>query len=198
LFRSYPDDRETRAFFALSHLATASRGDAAAHHEEAAAVLASVLDEEPTHPGAVHYLIHANDFDAREHGSLDVVRSYGSIAPRNAHALHMQTHIFVRLGEWEQVIAGNERAADAALLQKVGPVGDWVWDEFPHAIEYMVYAQLQRADDDAALALIELLGETPDLQPSFKTAFHFASTAARHAVRRYTPLSPATVIYRDY
>jgi tetratricopeptide (TPR) repeat protein len=96
----------------------------------------------------------------------------------------MPTHIFVRLGEWDQVIDGNERAAAAALLQKVGASGEYVWDEFPHAIEYMVYAQLQRADDAAAAALIETLGETPDLQPSFKTAFHFASTAARYAVER--------------
>ena len=184
LFGAYPDDREVRAFFALAHLATASRGDAAAHHEEAAAVLATVLDEEPTHPGAVHYTIHANDFDVREHESLDVVRSYGSIAPRNAHALHMPTHIFVRLGEWDRVVEGNERAAEAALRQRVGPNGEYVWDEFPHAIEYMVYAQLQRADDAAALELIRVLDRTPDLQPSFKTAFHFASTAARYAVER--------------
>ena len=182
LFVAYPDDREARAFFALAHLATAARGDAAAHHEEAAAVLSTVLAEEPTHPGAVHYLIHANDFSGREGESLDVVRRYGEIAPANAHALHMPTHIFVRLGEWEQVVEWNRRAAAAARRQRVGPDGEYVWDEYPHAVEYMVYAKLQQADDRAAQQLIGELTDTPDLQPTFKTAFHIASTAVRFAV----------------
>jgi tetratricopeptide (TPR) repeat protein len=182
LFAANPDDREARAFFALSHLAGASLGDAATHHEEAAAVLLTILAEEPTHPGAVHYLIHANDFSGREHESLDVVRRYGQIAPANAHALHMPTHIFVRLGEWGQVVEWNRRAATAALRQRVGPAGEYVWDEYPHAIEYMVYAELQRADDHAAQQLIRALDETPDLQPTFKTAFHIASTAVRYAI----------------
>lgn len=184
LYRAFPQDREVRAFFALSRLATASRGDAEEHHAEAARVLATILAEEPSHPGAVHYTIHANDFDAREHESLHVVRSYGEIAPANAHALHMPTHIFVRLGDWNEVIAGNRRAAAAALQQRVGPEGTYVWDEFPHAVEYLVYAHLQRGDDAAAEALIDTLRQTQNLQPSFKTAFHFASTAVRHAVER--------------
>ena len=185
LYRAFPEDREVRAFYALSLLATAPQGDAAEIHAEAARVLTSILAEEPTHPGAVHYTIHANDFQAREHESLHVVRSYGEIAPANAHALHMPTHIFVRLGDWDDVIAGNRRAAAAALRQRVGPGGAWVWDEFPHAVEYLVYAQLQRGDDDGAARLIDSLRQTPDLQPSFKTAFHLASTAVRHAVERH-------------
>ncbi len=184
LFVAYPDDREVRAFFALSHLATASRGDATAHHQEAAAVLTTILAEEPTHPGAVHYLIHANDFDGQEHGSLHIVRSYVDIAPANAHALHMPTHIFVRLGEWGSVIDWNRRAAASALRQRVGPNQEYVWDEFPHAVEYLVYAELQRADDASVQELIRSLNETPDLQPSFKTAFHLASTAVRYAIER--------------
>ena len=185
LHRAYPSDREARAFYALTLLATASRGDAEAIHAEAARVLASILAEEPRHPGAVHYTIHANDFDARERESLHVVRSYGEIAPTNAHALHMPTHIFVRLGDWDDVIAGNRRAAAAALQQRVGLGGTYVWDEFPHAVEYLVYAQLQRGDDAAAEALIDSLWQTPNIQPSFKTAFHFASTAVRYAVERH-------------
>jgi len=196
LYVAHPDDREVRALFALAHLATASRGDARAHHEEAAAVLATILAEEPTHPGAVHYTIHANDFDVREHESLHVVRSYGDIAPANAHALHMPTHIFVRLGEWQQVIDWNRRAAAAALQQRVGPAGEHVWDEFPHAIEYLVYAELQRGNDASARELIRSLHETPDLEPSFKTAFHFASTASRFSVERQDWAQAAVVPVR--
>jgi tetratricopeptide (TPR) repeat protein len=185
LHRSDPDDREASALQALALLATASRqGDAAAHHAEAARLLEEILEEEPTHPGAVHYTIHANDFRGRERTSLDVVRSYGEIAPDNAHALHMPTHIFVLLGRWNEVIDWNRRAAAAALAQRVGPSGAHVWDEFPHAVEYLVYAHLQRGDDVAAADLIRSLNETPDLQPSFKTAFHYASTSARYVVER--------------
>ncbi|HSM06958.1 MAG TPA: hypothetical protein VK858_20190, partial [Longimicrobiales bacterium] len=197
LFDAYPEDREARAFFALSHLATASRGDAARHHQEAADVLATILAEEPAHPGAVHYLIHANDFGGRERLSLDVVRSYGDIAPANPHALHMPTHIFVRLGEWESVIEWNRRAAAAALLQPVGPGGAYVWDEYPHAVEYLVYAELQRGDDAAAEALIRALHDTPALQPSFKTAFHLASTPVRLAVERKSWAEAAALPARD-
>jgi len=198
LARAHPDDREAQAFYALSLLATASRGSApAAQHRQAAEILSRILAVEPTHPGAVHYTIHANDFAGREHESLDVVESYGSIAPANAHALHMPTHIYVRLGEWEAVIDWNQRAARAALQQPVGPTGEYVWDEFPHAIEYLVYAELQRGDDAAADELIRTLVQTPDLQPSFKTAFHLASTRARYMLERRDWQGAITLQARD-
>lgn len=185
LYEAFPEDREVRAFFALAHLATASQSASpAAHHERAAGILAAILEEEPTHPGAVHYTIHANDFDGRERESLDVVRGYSAIAPRNPHALHMPTHIFVRLGDWDEVIAWNEEAAEAALAQRVGPEGEYIWDEYPHAVEYLVYALLQKGDDEAAHEHIDALHAATELQPSFKTAFHLASTSARYAVER--------------
>lgn len=138
LHEMYPDDREAQALHALSVLATASlHGDPEGHHARAASMLAEILAEEPTHPGAVHYTIHANDFAGRSDRSLDVVRSYGEIAPENPHALHMPTHIFVRLGFWDEVVEGNIRAAEAALAQTAGPNGEYVWDEFPHAIGYL-------------------------------------------------------------
>ena len=116
VFRAYPTDHEAAAFYALSHLATAPRSDETmAHHDKAAAILLGVYEEEPTHPGAIHYTIHANDIDGREAESLHVIRSYGDIAPSVPHALHMPTHIFVRLGAWEDVIQWNRRSADAAL-----------------------------------------------------------------------------------
>lgn len=185
LYEAYPDDLEARAFYALAQLATASRfGMAAEHHERAHQVLAGVLDEQPTHPGAVHYTIHASDFAGREDRSLSVVRRYGEIAPENPHALHMPTHIFVRLGNWDEVVTWNLRAAEAALAQRVGPTQEYVWDEYPHAVEYLVYAYLQQGDDVLARGAIRDMNDTPDLQPSFKTAFHLASTAARFALER--------------
>lgn len=185
VYSAYPDDVEAAAFFALAHLAAAARSDAPArHHARAAEVLRDILARVPSHPGAIHYTIHANDFAGREQESLDVVRNYGAIAPRNPHALHMPTHIFVRLGAWDEVIDWNRRAAEAALAQRVGPGGKYIWDEFPHAGEYLLYAYLQRGDDSAAAEVVQRLAGTPDLQPSFKTAFHLASTASRYALER--------------
>ena len=184
LHEAHPDDQEAGALFALTLLATERSARPGEHRAEAADVLLAIYGEEPTHPGALHYTIHANDFVGRERESLELVRAYGEVAPNNPHALHMPTHIFVRLGEWQDVISWNERSSAAALAQKVGPNEEWVWDEFPHAVEYLSYAHLQRADDSTAVEVIRTLHETMDLQPSFKTAFHLASTSARYALER--------------
>ncbi len=180
-YREAPEDRETAAFYALSHLATAQLAGGTDHQVRAAEILLNIYREEPRHPGAVHYTIHANDVVGREAESLDIVRSYDEIAPENPHALHMPTHIFVRLGGWDDVIRLNRRAADAALRH---PAGQFVWDEYPHAMEYLVYAYLQRGEDETARAALAEIRATRDLQPSFKTAFHLSSIPARFAVER--------------
>jgi tetratricopeptide (TPR) repeat protein len=179
-----PGDVEAAAFYALAHLATAPATGGTEHHDAAAAVLLGILGEQPSHPGAVHYTVHANDAPGRERESLEVVRRYLEIAPRNPHALHMPTHIFVRLGDWSDVIEWNVSAAEAALAHPAGERGQWVWDEFPHATEYLVYAHLQLGDDDAAHRAMTRLQETSELQPSFKTAFHLSSIPARYALER--------------
>ena len=198
LYEAYPNDREAAAFFALAHLATSTRSSAPIEHQERAAeVLLGIYQQEPTHPGVVHYTIHANDFTGREHESPAIVRSYGDIAPRNPHALHMPTHIYVRLGEWEDVIAGNKLSAAAALEQRVGDNGEYVWDEYPHAVEYLSYAYLQRGDDVAAADITQALHATPDIQPGFKAAFHLASTAARYVLERQAWVEAATLPVRS-
>ncbi len=88
-----------------------------------------------------------------------------------------------RLGDWEAVGRGNLRAAEAALAHPAGESGELVRDEFPHVIEYLVYAYLQRGDDEAAAAIARLQS-TEALQPTFKTAFHLASTEAGYALER--------------
>jgi hypothetical protein len=96
----------------------------------------------------------------------------------------MPTHIYTRLGEWNGVVQGNLRAAEAALEHPAGDHGEFVWDEFPHAIEYLVYAYLQQGADDEAAAQLKRLLTTAKLEPTFKTAFHLASTQARYALER--------------
>jgi len=182
---AFPRDDEAAVFHALSHLAVAPPDEKArAHADRAAALLLPVYQRNPDHPGAMHYLVHANDVPGREHELLDVVRRYETIAPRNPHALHMPTHIYTRLGDWPAVVNGNLRAAEAALAHPAGDQGQYVWDEFAHAIEYLVYAYLQQGDDESAHAQLRRLQERPQLEPSFKTAFHLSSIPARYALER--------------
>jgi tetratricopeptide (TPR) repeat protein len=185
LYDAFPDDPEAAVFYGLAHLATApSSAISREHADRAAEILLRVYRQHPEHPGSMHYLVHANDVPGRERELLDITRKYESAAPRNPHALHMPTHIYTRLGDWDGVIRGNLKAAEAALEHPAGEHGEFVWDEFPHAIEYLVYAYLQKgANDDAAAQLRRLLG-TARLEPSFKTAFHLASTQARFALER--------------
>ena len=195
---AHPGDDEIAALRALALLAvaptdTASRG----HAERAAELLLGILERDPHHPGAQHYLVHANDAPGREGKSPEVVRRYAADAPDNPHAVHMPTHIYVRQGEWSAVVAGNRRAADAALAHPAGEHGDLVWDEFPHAIEYLVYALLQQGRDSAAAAALERLRSTPRLEPTFKTAFHLSSTAARHVLERHAWQEAAALPVRE-
>jgi hypothetical protein len=185
LYAAFPDDPEATAFYALAHLATApSDVISQAHSDRAAEMLLRVYERHPDHPGAMHYLVHANDVPGRERESLEITRNYDAAAPRNPHALHMPTHIYTRLGDWNGVIRGNLRAADAALEYPAGDHGEFVWDEFPHAIEYLVYAYLQKGADDQAAAQLKRLHATARLEPTFKTAFHLASIPARYALER--------------
>jgi tetratricopeptide (TPR) repeat protein len=202
LHASFPDDPEAATFYALAHLATApSDRISRENSDRAAEILLRVYQRNPDHPGAMHYLIHANDVPGRERESLEITQKYETVAPRNPHALHMPTHIYTRLGDWNGVIRGNLRAAEAALEYPAGEHGEFVWDEFPHAIEYLIYAYLQKGADDDAAEQLKRLRTMPHLEPTFKTAFHLASTQARYVLERrawneavmLVPREPATL-----
>jgi tetratricopeptide (TPR) repeat protein len=198
VYASFPDDPEAAAFYALAHLATApSDIISRAHSDRAAEILLSVYKRNPDHPGAMHYLVHANDVPGRERESLEITRKYEAVAPRNPHALHMPTHIYTRLGDWNGVIRGNLLAAEAALEYPAGKRREFVWDEFPHAIEYLIYAYLQKGADDRASAQLQRLRATARLEPTFKTAFHLASTQARYALERRAWNEAVLLVPRD-
>jgi tetratricopeptide (TPR) repeat protein len=195
---AFPDDPEAAAFYALAHLAIAPSNEITrAYSDRSAEILLRVYESNPDHPGAMHYLVHANDVPGRERESLEITRKYEAIAPRNPHALHMPTHIYTRLGDWNAVVRGNLRAAEAALEHPAGDHGQFVWDEFPHAIEYLVYAYLQKGADDEAAAQLKRLRETARLEPTFKTAFHLASTQARYALERRAWNEAALIVARE-
>ncbi|GFE85386.1 tetratricopeptide repeat protein [Steroidobacter agaridevorans] len=203
-YEALPGDDEAAVLFALSHLATTpASGNLREHADQSAAILLEVYRKQPDHPGVMHYLVHANDVPGRERELLDIIRKYDSIAPNNPHALHMPTHIYTRLGDWDGVIKGNLRAADAALSHPAGEQGEWVWDEFAHAIEYLIYAYLQQGADNEAAAQLHRLQSTPRMEPTFKTAFHLASTQTRSALERRDwnaalKIEPRTPTYLDW
>lgn len=181
-YQANPDDADTAALYALSRLALAQwASEPGPLRDEAEKILRQVWDRNPTHPGAVHYAIHATDADGRAENALDMVEAYADIAPQVPHALHMPSHIYVRLGDWPSVIQWNRRSAEAALRQ---PVGDAVSHHYLHAIDYLAYAQLQRGEDARAEALHEQAMERGPYQPSFISAYHVAALPARLAVER--------------
>ncbi len=197
-YAAFPEDSDAAALYAVAHLATAPTNTISrTHADRAAEILLRVYALNPDHPGSMHYLVHANDVPGRERESLEITRKYEGVAPRNPHALHMPTHIHTRLGDWDAVVRGNLKSAEAALEHPAGERGQFVWDEFPHAIEYLVYAYLQQGADDKAAAQIERLRGTARLQPSFKTAFHLASTQARYALERRDWKQAASIVPRE-
>ncbi len=202
VYKAYPNDPEVEVFYALAILATAPPNAVSRENSDRAAeILLRVYKQNPDHPGAMHYLVHANDVPGRERESLEITRKYETVAPDNPHALHMPTHIYTRLGDWDGVIRGNLRAADAALKYPAGDKDQFVWDEFPHAIEYLIYGYLQKGQDSDAATQLKRLRGTPNLEPTFKTAFHLASTQARYTLERrawdeaaqIVPRQPATL-----
>jgi tetratricopeptide (TPR) repeat protein len=198
VYAALPDDSEAAVFYALAHLATTpSNVISRAHADRAAEILLEVYKRNPDHPGAMHYLVHANDVPGREKELLEITQKYDSIAPRNPHAIHMPTHIYTRLGDWNAVIRGNQLAAEAALEYPAGERGEFIWDEFSHAIEYLVYAYLQKGADAGAAAQLKRLRETARLEPSFKTAFHLSSTQARYALERRAWKEAAAIVPRE-
>jgi tetratricopeptide (TPR) repeat protein len=195
-FAQREGDLETAAFYALSQLAVAPVSEnQMLHQARAAEVLLGIYDREPTHPGAIHYTIHANDVQGRAGESLDIVRSYDDIAPSVPHALHMPTHIFVRLGAWPDVIHWNRKSADAALRF---PAGDAISHHYAHAMDYLVYAYLQQgAEEEAAAVMEETLSRAPH-QGTFVSAFHLAALPARYAVERRAWAEAAAIEVRQH
>lgn len=177
LARNYPDDTEAAAFGALARLATAPKADKTfANQREAGAVLEKINDDFPRHPAGYHYLIHAYDNPALAEKALEAARGYGAIAPDVPHALHMPTHIFVRLGLWDEVIDWNLRSAEAAWKQ---PVGEATSLHFAHAIDYLIYGYMQQGNEAKAVEALKLLLDVEMFQDSFASAYAIAAAQAR-------------------
>jgi tetratricopeptide (TPR) repeat protein len=189
LTAQYPDDDEAAIFYGLSlvaHGMSMPTDKSYTYQKKAAAIFNGLLAKHPDHPGIAHYLIHSFDYPALAPLALNAAYAYSKIAPAAPHALHMPSHIFVRLGMWDETIDSNIRSADAAKARasKLHP-GSMAFDSL-HAYDYLTYAYLQRGEDEQARKLVdEIAGITSINVENFAGYYAIAAIPARYAVERH-------------
>jgi hypothetical protein len=189
LHAAYPRDHEAAAFYALSLLGSAAVSPADhgyVRQKKAAGLLDGIAASHPQHPGIAHYFIHAYDAPELAQLAVPAARAYAKIAPEVPHALHMPSHIFTRLGLWDDMIASNIASAEAARAyeKKSGMPG--AWDQELHALDYMMYGYLQGAQDRRAGQVLERLTSVSRAEPPvIAAAYALAAAPARYALERH-------------
>ena len=179
LAQRYPNDDEAQIHFALALNTSASAADKTyANQIKGAAILEPIAKRQPQHPGVAHYLIHLYDYPSIAEKGLDAARRYAKIAPAAAHAQHMPSHIFTRVGYWDESISSNIAAARAAKAAKD-------YHDQLHSMDYQVYANLQLGQDAKAKALIdEMTGITGFTETYLVGPYALAASPARYALER--------------
>jgi hypothetical protein len=179
VYLKYSDDREGAIFYALALDATALPTDKTyAKQLKAGAILEKIFVEQPEHPGIAHYVIHSYDYPPLAPRALDASRRYAKIAPSASHALHMPSHIFTRLGLWEESAQSNAESAGAAK-----PDGDSQGQL--HALDYMAYAYLQLAQDGKARGVVDAARSFGKVERETNaTAYAQVAIPARFVVER--------------
>ncbi len=185
----YPDDVEAQTFYALAVLAVgyATPTDTTLSNQlQAAGILEKLWKKNPQHPGVAHYLIHSYDYPAFAERGLAAARSYSSIAPWVPHALHMPSHIFTRLGMWEESVAANRSSADASRAYAAIRHRDATEAEELHALDYMAYSYLQEGQDAKAKEIVDFAATVRKTNPEleFSGAYALAAIPSRYALER--------------
>jgi hypothetical protein len=187
LHKSYPQDSEAAIFYALSLIAvgTMDQDPGFSKEKEAGAILNQQLALEPDHPGVAHYLIHNFDYPALAELALPAARRYASIAPASPHAQHMPSHIFVRLGLWDEEIKSNiaSEAASRAFAKAQGLADSSA--ERLHAMDYLAYGYLQTGQDEKAERVLADLYAVRQVDPQiFSAAYAATAMPARLLLER--------------
>lgn len=200
LHERYPQDREAAIFHALSLIAagTMDKDPGFAREKEAGAILNQVLALAPDHPGVSHYLIHSFDYPPLAALALPAARRYAGIAPASPHAQHMPSHIFVRLGLWDEAIQSNtaSEAASRAFAKAQGLPDSS--SERLHAMDYLAYGYLQTGQDGRAervLADLNAIGRADP--PIFTVAYAATAIPARLALERRQWKEAASLALQD-
>ena len=179
LAQRYPGDDEAQIHYALALNTSASPADKTyANQLKGAAILEPIAERQPQHPGVSHYLIHLYDYPPIAEKGLNAARRYAKIAPAAAHAQHMPSHIFTRVGYWTESIASNTESARVAK-----DAGDFA--EQLHAMDYEVYAYLQLGQDAKAKALVDDMAAVTGLTETYMAGpYAMAISPARYVIER--------------
>jgi tetratricopeptide (TPR) repeat protein len=182
----YPQDREATIFYALALNITLNPADKTyANQLKAAALLDKVFAEQPNHPGVAHYLIHSYDFPPIAGKGLNAARRYADIAPSAPHAQHMPSHIFTRMGYWQESIDTNRKSVEAAKDELRAAKLEAGSYNALHAMDYIAYAALQLAKDKEAQAVLTETRRYDKIDVEhFAAAFAFTAIPARYALER--------------
>ena len=182
IYSVYPKDKEAAIFYALALNAAADPADKSfTKQKKAGSILNTLYPGEPNHPGIVHYIIHTYDYPELAELALPAARKYASVAPSSAHALHMPSHIFTRMGLWNECITSNLASVSSAqcYAEAAGIKGHW--DEELHGMDYLVYAYLQKGENDLAKKQWDYLKTIDEVSPlNFKVAYAFAAIPSRY------------------
>jgi tetratricopeptide (TPR) repeat protein len=183
VYEGYPDDHEAAAFYALSLLASEPDEDPTfANRKQAAAILEKLFATEPDHPGVAHYLIHSYDKPQLAQLGLPAARRYAQIAPAAPHALHMPSHIFARVGLWQDDI--NSNLASIAATRKTAAMHMGGEGHQFHAMDFLFYAYMQSGREADAKALMDEVNAMPQMHDMYGVGFdpHLATMAGFSAL----------------
>jgi tetratricopeptide (TPR) repeat protein len=170
VYDTYPDDHEAAVFYALSLLASEPHHDETfANRKEAAAILEKLFATEPDHPGVAHYLIHSYDKPQLAQLGIPAARRYAQVAPAAPHALHMPSHIFARVGLWQDDV--NSNLASIAATRKTAAMHMGGEGHQFHAMDYLVYAYLQSGREADAQKVIDEIKTMPKMQSMYGMEF---------------------------
>jgi tetratricopeptide (TPR) repeat protein len=182
-------DDEAQILFALSLIAVGqleANDTTYARQRRAAAILEPLFRKHPEHPGLAHYLIHAYDYPPLADRATVAAARYAQIAPSVPHALHMPSHIYIRIGQWDQSIESNLRSAEAARSFEQEQHLEGMWDQHGHALDYLVYAYLQEGRDAEAKRIVDRVKSVTSSSPpnSLINDYALAAIPARYALER--------------
>lgn len=186
LHASNPEDVEAAVFHALTLAITASKTDKTfANQRKCGEILEPIFQKLPHHPGVAHYLIHCYDNPVLAERGLPAARAYAKIAPASAHAHHMPSHIFTRVGSWDESIASNARSAQVAADAERTSTGGEARDQRLHAMDYLEYAYLQSGRVQKAKAVLDEMRALPPLSGLTMTGnYSTEAIPARYALER--------------
>ena len=186
LHASNLEDSETTIFYALSLDVTAPKTDKTfANQRHCGELLEPIFQKQPHHPGVAHYIIHCYDNPALAEKGLGAARAYATIAPASAHAQHMPSHIFTRVGLWDESIESNTQAKLSATAAEKTSTNGEARDQRLHAMDYLEYAYLQRGMDKEAKLVLDEMNSLDSIRGLTLTGnYALSAIPARYAIER--------------